>query len=968
VATQYDITFFKIAIYNKVTDQATATRCLQYIEQAAGQGRTVSAQEAFQSTGVEQSLVAQLNTLTQGALKQRGTAAGPPATTPPAPGPNLTGSQRVASLSGSQRSATATGSQRRPAGAAAAPISNGQIQFKEKIASGPCGPAYHGLDRSSGRKLILKVLSGKFAKHPQYLQAIMSDINGTINAQLKSENILPTHAVFERDNRLIVVSEPSTGATLATVLKEYGALPPSRAVKLAIQVAKALEVAHKEGISHGDLRPDKVFVTMKTGLLQVADFGFARASALIQGFARLGVPFGHPAYLAPEIVQQQPKEPSPQHDLYALGILLYELVVGQQPFKGSDTQEVLAMHFKAPLPKPPENIYLHRKLAEVLMKLTAKSPDKRIKSASQAVTFLTALTRLDLEASSESAEMDGQQAMTGADWENVSNEAAAHSQEWSEEKIRETSESQSEEWNPDDEEDDPEWEELAKSRKSNRIKRATQSSRSKTINNDLQNLAEAIATTDVNTDGRVKESVRDSERAAVAKLNTMGKKNAPGNRFSLDGNQLRERQQKMQKVWGFLIGVSLALFAVVAVIIGIASAPEPKREITSSGTKNGKGAEPVEAPKIPKKAGPVPAEIIQLLEKGRQEALDKVNKEVDAKRGIRDWSGALSVIRGFPSHLKKDKVVSSELQELEEKIIRLAKGELDRAKNKIRSYLRNNEPRPANGELAKVKGRLISETYPAFQLLEKEIRTVVKRLAAAPKLVDKARLKKWQRHLPDLLFGDFAFKKDDTVLIQYNFTKKQQKRDFNSPPKKVAIGSKKDPGFYINTGKGGSLLLPFAIPIKDMQSCEFEYEITEAQSLGKTSEVALFLGLDRFTRSKGLRLNNMGQVLEFRYNRNSVKFKTRKKNSVFKPWRDKGNHFKIIRNGELIVVTINKTRLLRFSLEEIDGYFGFFVQNLKVRITNFKFAATFDPSDVNAYAKGLLNRKSRKKKPVKKNK
>lgn len=974
MATQFDITFFKIAIYNKVTDQATASRCLQYIEQQAQQGKTVSALDAFQSTGADQRVIQQLTALTQGALKQQGVAtSGAENSLAASQRQSMTASQRApAPPSGSQRAptqASARSSGRRSQTALGdEAVSGSHVQFGEKIAAGPCGPLYKGVDRASGKEVVLKILSSKFAKHPQYYQAVQSDIKNTVSASLHHENILKTHTMFERDSRLVVVSEPADGMTLAQVIKEYGALPPARAVKLAIQIAKALEHAHSKGVAHGDLRPEKLFVNMKSGVLQVNDFGFARASALIHGFARLGVPFGHPYYLAPEIVQQQPPNPSKEQDIYALGIILYELVCGQRPFMGGDTKEVLAMHFKAPLPKPPQDIYLHRKLAEVLMKLTAKSPAKRVQTASQAMNYLTALTRLDLEASGESAEAGRSDELSGEDWTNVSNEAAMPSKEWSEDRIRDASNFEPDEWNPDDEEDDPDLEELARSRKSARQRRATGSARlssprSATINNDLQNLAEAIAANDIDQQGNVKGKAKEAERKAHAALNVMGKKGTAGNRFQLEGDGRRQEQEKLQKLWGFLIGGSVALFAIVALAIGYTQVKTPKAKLTSTGGAQGQEAKSVEQVVV-KQPKPVPTEIRQALEKEQNEALDALKKVVRKKTDNKDWPGAITEIRAFPAKMLRVKSVAAQIQDITDEVIRKAKTELSKAGDKVNRFIAANRPGAARSELNKYKDRLISQTFPTFQKLDLKITAAAEKFAKKPKNLDTDTLKPWQQQFKKLLFGKYLFRKDNVVVMNYEFNAAGHKRDFGSNDKAISIGPKDGPGIYANLKKSTSVTLPFAIPVKNFQSIEFSYQITRASSLTKKSEVAFFYGLDRFTKTKGHKFTNDGRVVRFGPKTQVVLAKSNKKRAKFQPWKDKENTVKIVRQGEAILVFINKVRVLRHMTDDVEGYLGLAITDLKARVWKLKIVAQFEPDDVTAYSKAVLG-KGRRKKPKK---
>ncbi|MEZ0230288.1 MAG: protein kinase, partial [Planctomycetota bacterium] len=101
------------------------------------------------------------------------------------------------------------------------------------------------------------------------------------------------------------------------------------------------------------------------------------AACLAAGYGQSGVPFGHPEYLAPEVVQERLPRPTPRTDVYALGITLYELCCGHVPHRGSTHKETLRRHFDAPLPPPPEEVHVSTALAEVILRLTAKDPKRR---------------------------------------------------------------------------------------------------------------------------------------------------------------------------------------------------------------------------------------------------------------------------------------------------------------------------------------------------------------------------------------------------------------------------------------------------------------------------------------------------------------------------------------------------------------------------------------------------------------
>src|SRR5690606_23233360 len=123
---------------------------------------------------------------------------------------------------------------------------------------------------------------------------------------------------------------------------------------------------------------------------RLADPGLARASCLAAGFGQHGLAFGHPTYLAPEVIQERLDRPTPATDVYALGILFYELVCGVAPFQG-EVVDVLGKHFDAPLPPPPQGVTFSAAIAGLMLRMTAKSPSQRLPDARAVVTAITNL-------------------------------------------------------------------------------------------------------------------------------------------------------------------------------------------------------------------------------------------------------------------------------------------------------------------------------------------------------------------------------------------------------------------------------------------------------------------------------------------------------------------------------------------------------------------------------------------------
>jgi hypothetical protein len=169
------------------------------------------------------------------------------------------------------------------------------------------------------------------------------------------------------------------GGSLEEVLQEAGSWNPESAARLIDQVASALEAAHQQGIVHRDLKPANILLD-EDGNAYLSDFGIAKELGGDSEATATGAILGTPAYLTPEQVQSQPV--TPQTDIYALGILLYELLVGDHPFPDTSTGELVTMHLTQPLPyvrdTHPE---LPAAVDGVIQRATAKNPADRYPSA-----------------------------------------------------------------------------------------------------------------------------------------------------------------------------------------------------------------------------------------------------------------------------------------------------------------------------------------------------------------------------------------------------------------------------------------------------------------------------------------------------------------------------------------------------------------------------------------------------------
>lgn len=191
------------------------------------------------------------------------------------------------------------------------------------------------------------------------------------------------------DDRLYLVMEYIPGEELATVLHREGALPPPRAAQILLQVVDALDYAHEQGVVHRDLKAENVLLTQerrKTDVVKILDFGLAK---ILEGTGRLdtlsakGQVFGTPEYISPEQIVGDPVDP--RTDIYSIGVLAFELVVGRTPFTGS-LMELLVAHRKTTPPLPSQaapDRAIPACFDEIVSRAMQKRPEDRFSTAAE---------------------------------------------------------------------------------------------------------------------------------------------------------------------------------------------------------------------------------------------------------------------------------------------------------------------------------------------------------------------------------------------------------------------------------------------------------------------------------------------------------------------------------------------------------------------------------------------------------
>ena len=249
---------------------------------------------------------------------------------------------------------------------------NGRYRLEARIAAGGMSTVYRALDETLERQVAVKLMNREVASDSDQLERFRREARAV--AQLSHPHIVGVIDAGEDDSRPYIVLEYVEGETLKERIRRLGRLPITEAVAYAIEIARALGAAHARHIVHRDVKPQNVLIDHE-GSAKVTDFGIARTLEE-DGLTADGRVLGTTDYVSPE--QALGQHVTGQSDLYSLGVVLYEMLTGEVPFKGESQVAVAMKHVRETIP----DVQLSRPevsaaLAGVLETATAKRLDER---------------------------------------------------------------------------------------------------------------------------------------------------------------------------------------------------------------------------------------------------------------------------------------------------------------------------------------------------------------------------------------------------------------------------------------------------------------------------------------------------------------------------------------------------------------------------------------------------------------
>lgn len=296
---------------------------------------------------------------------------------------------------------------------------DGRYVVRELIGEGACGRVYRAEQVALNRNVAIKVMGPVSGRDADLVRQFHDEAFAA--SRLLHPNIVST---FDHghtpDGLLYIVMEHVRGRTLAEVSAKEGPLSAGRAMDLAVQILGGLEAAHAAGVVHADLKSENIMVEDLCGageLVKVIDFSIARFlrgarnSRLWQRSEGRGLRVaGTPQYMAPEVISGIP--PTEQADIYAVGVLLYQLVTGELPFSGESSLDIMMQHLEEPVARPRERfagLAIPVELERIILRALAKEPEHRFASAAsfrKALLALRCKAHGRAQARSEAAQAD----------------------------------------------------------------------------------------------------------------------------------------------------------------------------------------------------------------------------------------------------------------------------------------------------------------------------------------------------------------------------------------------------------------------------------------------------------------------------------------------------------------------------------------------------------------------------------
>ncbi|WP_298227435.1 Stk1 family PASTA domain-containing Ser/Thr kinase [Gryllotalpicola sp.] len=271
---------------------------------------------------------------------------------------------------------------------------DGRYQVRSRIARGGMATVYLATDLRLERRVAVKVMHSHLADDTSFKNRFIQEARSA--ARLAHPNVVNVFDQGQDADTAYLVMEYLPGITLRDLLRDYGKLTPEQTMDIMESVLAGLAAAHRAGIVHRDLKPENVLLA-DDGRIKLGDFGLARAASKATGTGQALL--GTIAYLSPELVTRGVADT--RSDIYAIGIMMYEMLAGEQPFQGEQPMQIAYQHANDAVPRPSrKNPLVPPQLDSLVLWATAHNPEERPKDAGEMLDAL-----LDVERATRSAGM-----------------------------------------------------------------------------------------------------------------------------------------------------------------------------------------------------------------------------------------------------------------------------------------------------------------------------------------------------------------------------------------------------------------------------------------------------------------------------------------------------------------------------------------------------------------------------------
>ncbi|MGH8552561.1 MAG: serine/threonine-protein kinase, partial [Methylococcales bacterium] len=247
--------------------------------------------------------------------------------------------------------------------------------LEKQLGTGAMGTVYQATHKLLDCKVAVKFMAKELANDLEYRTRFLNEARNI--AKLKHPNIIHIHEINVHESNYYIAMEFASGGTLKGHIKR--GITPVQALKILRDLAAALDCAHRKGIIHRDIKPANIFFREDSTVV-LADFGIAKQIDGDPNLTRTHGTLGTPAYMSPE--QVMGKMLDRRSDLYSLGVVFFEMLTSQKPYRARNADSVTLMHLSDPVPRLPRALRDYR---PIIYRLMAKNPAQRFQSATELI-------------------------------------------------------------------------------------------------------------------------------------------------------------------------------------------------------------------------------------------------------------------------------------------------------------------------------------------------------------------------------------------------------------------------------------------------------------------------------------------------------------------------------------------------------------------------------------------------------